>query len=156
MKIHFLWLGKSKQKSYQELIDLYRSRLKHYSSITIQELKEPKLKGLSIDQQKVAEAKEFLPQLQASDYVVLLDERGKHMTSMEMSKWWQHKMNISIHRCVFIIAGPYGAGALLKQRADYKMSLSHLTLTHDMARILILEQVYRSHTILRGEKYHNE
>jgi len=156
MKVHFMWLGKSKQKSYQQLVDLYKDRLKHYCSVSIQELKEVKQKGLTVDQFKDKEAHLIIDQLKSSDYVVLMDERGKHMTSVQLSKWIQHKMNISISRCVFIIAGAYGAAPKLMDRADYKFSLSHLTLTHDMARILMMEQIYRGHTILRGEKYHNE
>ena len=156
MKVHFLWTGKSKQKSYQQLVDLYKDRLKHYCTVSLQELKEVKQKGLSKDQFKDKEADLFIDQLQNLDYVVLLDERGKQMSSMQLSQWIQHKMNISVNRCVFIIAGAFGAAPKLMDRSDYKFSLSHLTLTHDMARILLMEQVYRGHTILRGEKYHNE
>lgn len=156
MKIHFLWLGKSKQKSFQQLLELYQERLKHYCNVSLQELREMKQKGLTTDQFKDAEAELFINQLSPSDYVILLDERGKQMTSIELSNFIQHKMNISINRCVFVIAGAYGASQLLKDRSDYIWSLSHLTLTHDMARVLLIEQIYRGYTILKGEKYHNE
>ena len=156
MKIKFLWLGKSKDKAYISLIKEYQKRLKHYCRPILSEIKEFNHGKLSIEEQKSAEAKQFLKELNPQDYVVLLDERGKHPSSIEFSKWIQHKMNISLSQIVFIIAGPYGASQELKDRADHTMSLSHMTLTHDMARILIMEQVYRGFTILRGEKYHNE
>lgn len=156
MKIKFLWLGKSKEKSYITLIKEYCKRLNHYCRNSLVELKEVPAGKLSIEEQKAKEALQFLKELAPSDYLVLLDERGKHLTSMEMANWLQHKMNISLPQVVFLIAGPYGAHQSLKDRADYTLSLSHMTLTHDMARILILEQVYRGHSILRGEKYHNE
>ena len=156
MKIKFLWLGKSKDKAFIALIKEYDKRLKHYCKPSLSELKEASRGKLSIDEQKAAEAKQILKELSTQDYVVLLDECGKHHNSVEFSKWIQHKLNISLSQVVFIIAGPYGAGQILKDRADHKMSLSHMTLTHDMARILIMEQVYRGFTILKGEKYHNE
>ena len=156
MKINFIWLGKSKQKEYSKLIDEYKSRLGHYVSCKVTQLKEPKLKSKNVEEIRKIEAKEFLSSVANSDYVVLLDERGKHFTSIELSNWIQHKQNISIQNVVFIIAGAYGAHSSLKERADFIFSLSHLTLTHDMARIFIIEQVYRAFTILKGEKYHNE
>ncbi|MFT4565935.1 MAG: 23S rRNA (pseudouridine1915-N3)-methyltransferase [Saprospiraceae bacterium] len=156
MKIKFLWLGKSKDKAFISLIKEYQKRLKYYCRSSLTELKETNYGKLSIEEQKTAEAKQFLKDLSPQDYLVLLDERGKHHGSIEFSDWIQHKMNISLPQIVFVIAGPYGASQELKDRADHKMSLSHMTLTHDMARILIMEQVYRGFTILRGEKYHNE
>ncbi|MCL4120744.1 UNVERIFIED_CONTAM: hypothetical protein GTU68_025552 [Idotea baltica] len=156
MKVKFLWLGKSKDKAFISLIKEYQKRLKHYCRSSLTEMKESKHGKLAIEDQKAAETKQFLKELSPQDYVVLLDERGKHHTSVEFSDWLQNKMNISLSQIVFIIAGPYGASQELKDRADHIMSLSHMTLTHDMARILIMEQVYRGFTILRGEKYHNE
>lgn len=155
MTITFLWLGKSKNKHYDSIIDDYKKRLKHYTSFSIKELKDPKHKSKKKDDITKAEAELILSKLSPSDYVVLLDELGKHKTSEELSNWVQHKLNISISNVIFIIAGAYGAHPLLKDRADYKFALSHLTLTHDMARMFIIEQVYRAFTILKGEKYHN-
>jgi len=156
MKVKFLWLGKSKDKAFISLIKEYQKRLNHYCRASLVELKEAKYGKLGIEDQKALEAKQFIKEISPQDYVVLLDERGKHHTSIEFSNWLQHKMNISPSQVVFIIAGPYGASQELKERADHVLSLSHMTLTHDMARILILEQVYRGYTILKGEKYHNE
>ncbi len=155
MNISFLWLGKSKNKHYNNIIDDYKKRLKHYTSFSVKELKDPKQKSKKKEDITKVEAQLILSKISSSDYVVLLDELGKHKTSEELSKWIQHKLNISISNVVFIIAGAYGAHPILKERADYTLSLSHLTLTHDMARMFIIEQVYRAFTIIKGEKYHN-
>ena len=156
MKIQFIWIGKSKDKEFTTLIDKYYKRLKHYTPAEIKTLKEVKNKGRNIDELKKQEAQLILNQIKSNDFLVLLDERGKQKTSIELSEWIQHKLNISISRLVFVIGGAYGAHELLKERADHTLSLSHLTLTHDMARIFIIEQVYRAFTILRGEQYHNQ
>lgn len=156
MRIRFLWIGKSKQKPINALIEQYSDRLKHYAKHTFTELKPLRQKGMNVDEFKETEGEYIIDHIEVSDFVVLLDERGKHFTSMEYSRWVQHKMNTSIGKVVYIIAGAYGASQKLKDRADHIMSLSHMTLTHDMARVLLIEQTYRSFTILRGEKYHNE
>ena len=152
----FLWIGKSKYIWYQELINLYGDRLKHYTRHEVISLKELRAKNLSIDELKQKEADLFLSKINDSDYVVLLDERGKQMKSIELSLFLQKRMNVSTARIIYIIGGAYGVDPSLLDRADYIWSLSQLTLTHDMARILLLEQVYRGYTIIRGEKYHNE
>ena len=156
MKLEFLWIGKTKDKSFVSIINNYEKRLKHYAKVAITSIKEVPSKNLSTSELKKKEADAILKSLAPSDYVVLLDERGKHFTSRELSEWIQHKQNISIAKIVFIIAGPFGAHPSLKDRADFTLALSHMTLTHDMARILILEQSYRAFTIMKGEKYHND
>ena len=155
MKIKFLWIGKSKDEHIKKLIDIYSNRLGHYCPVKIQVLKEPKSRSKNKEELKKAEGELLLSKLEKGDYVVLLDERGKHLTSIQLSEWVQHKRNISINQIVFIIGGAYGAHSMVETRSDFTLSLSHLTLTHDMARIFIIEQVYRAHTILKGEKYHN-
>ncbi len=155
MQITFLWLGKSKYKSYTELESMYAKRLKHYCRHEILGLKEIKQKGDPTEIKK-KEAELFLSQIADSDYVVLLDERGKSMSSMGLSTWLQKRMNAATNRVVFIIGGSFGVDQSLFDRANYTWSLSELTMTHDMARLLLLEQIYRGYTILRGEKYHNE
>ena len=156
MKIKVLWLGKTKNKSVKEIIEEYEGRLKKYASFSIQEIKEIKFGKIKPEEIRKKEAEQILELIDIADYVVLLDERGRQMNSMELSQWIQHKMNISISRVVFVIAGAWGAHDLIKERADYKWSLSKLTFTHEMARIILLEQLYRAQTILKGEKYHNQ
>lgn len=156
MKVTFSWLGKSKDKSYDLIIDKYVKKIKHYTSADVAVLKEPKAKGLSPEEQKKKEAELILSKIEDHQLLVLLDERGKRLSSRDLAKWIEHKQNISISQVVFLIAGAYGAHPSLKERADFTLSLSDMTLTHDMARMIILEQVYRAYTILRGEKYHND
>lgn len=156
MLISFIWLGKSKYAAYEELIDLYCRRLKHYCKYELIVLKELKTKSIQPEELKQKESQLFLSKINEGDYVILLDERGKQMDSIGLSEYLQKRMNASTGRVVFIIGGAYGVHSTLTDRADFIWSLSQLTLTHDMSRVLMLEQVYRSFTILRGEKYHNE
>ena len=155
MKIDFVWIGETKQKPFREINTDYVKRLSHYIRSKVISVKEPKVKGNQTDLLILEEAKAILAKTKSGDFVVLCDEKGKQMSSVEFAQWFQHKMNISVDRIVFIIAGAMGAHQLLKTRADYTLSLSKMTLTHDMARMILLEQVYRAMTILRGEKYHN-
>ena len=156
MKVTFSWLGKSKDKNYDLIIDKYIKKIKHYTSVDLSVLKEPKAKGHTPEEQKKKEADLILSKIEDHQLLVLLDERGKRLSSRDLAKWIEHKQNISISHVVFLIAGAFGAHASLKERADFTLSLSDMTLTHDMARMIILEQVYRAHTILRSEKYHND
>ncbi len=156
MQVKFLWIGKSKDRTYDDIISKYLKKLSHYTSTKIEVLKDPKLKGRDAADVRRAEAKVILDRLDDHHLLVLLDERGKKLASRDLAEWFQHKQNISISHVVFVIAGAFGADLLLKERADFILSLSDMTLTHDMARMVITEQVYRAFTILRGESYHND
>ena len=112
-------------------------------------------KSLSEDQQKQAEGELILRLIQPSDTVVLLDEHGAERTSMEMATWLTHKQQTA-RRLVFIIGGPYGFSADVYGRADEKISLSRMTFSHQMVRLIFVEQLYRACTIIRGESYHHE
>ncbi len=156
MQVKFLWIGKSKDRTYDTIISKYLKKLSHYTRTKIEVLKDPKLKGRKPQDIRRAEAATIFDKVRDQDLLVLLDEHGKKLSSRELAEWMQHKQNISIGQVVFVIAGAYGADTLLKERADFILSLSDMTLTHDMARMVICEQVYRAHTILRGESYHND
>jgi len=153
---NFIWLGKIKHSSLKDALAIYQERLKHYIAYKVTILKEPKVKSKNRESHKKAEADLILSKVRRQDYVILLDERGKQLSSVQLARWIEHKQNISISSIVLIIAGPYGAHQSLKDRADYTLSLSTMTLTHDMVRVVLLEQMYRAHTIIRGESYHNE
>jgi len=153
MKITFLWIGKAKQKEYQKLQGLYSERLKHYCKYTIHELKEVKSK--STHDLKNQEGQLFLDNVKTSDHLILLDESGQQKQSRKLAQDLQNHMNLS-QNIVFLIGGAHGVSQAVFDRSNSILSLSKMTLTHDMARILLLEQVYRAHTILRGEKYHND
>ena len=107
-------------------------------------------------EQKTEEAKLILKELKASDHLVLLDEKGKQLTSFEFSKFIQQKQNSGIKRLVFLIGGPFGFADEIYERANFKLGLSTLTFSHQMVRLFFMEQLYRGYTILAGEKYHHE
>lgn len=156
MKTELILVGKTTNKHFVACINDYVERIGHYmpfSITTIPELKNAK--SLSEDQQKEREGELILKQLQASDTVVLLDEHGSQMRSIEFASWLQ-KMQNSARRLVFVIGGPYGFSPALYQRANQKISLSPMTFSHQMVRLVFTEQIYRACTILKGEPYHHE
>jgi len=137
-------------------INDYAERIGHYMPfgiITILELKNTK--NLSEEQQKQAEGELILKQLQPSDTVVLLDEHGKELRSIELASWLEQKRNTA-RRLVFVIGGPYGFSSDVYARANEKLSLSKLTFSHQMVRLVFTEQLYRACTIIKGEPYHHE
>ena len=157
MKVALVLVGKTVNKHFVELIDEYAGRVKHYIGfdiITIPELKNTK--SLSADQQKQQEGELILKQMQAGDHVVLLDEHGKEFRSVEFSKWVEQKMQTVNKRLVFVIGGPYGFSPDVYGRANEKISLSKMTFSHQMVRLIFVEQLYRAMTIMRGEPYHHE
>ena len=157
MKVALVLVGKTVNKHFVELIDEYAGRVKHYIGfdiITIPELKNTK--SLSADQQKQQEGDLILKQLQAGDHVVLLDEHGKEFRSVEFSKWVEQKMQTVNKRLVFVIGGPYGFSPDVYAKANEKISLSKMTFSHQMVRLIFVEQLYRAMTIIRGEPYHHE
>lgn len=157
MKVALVLLGKTVNKHFVELIDEYAGRVKHYIGfdiITIPELKNTK--SLSADQQKQQEGELILKQMQAGDHVVLLDEHGKEFRSVEFSKWVEQKMQTVNKRLVFVIGGPYGFSPDVYAKANEKILLSKMTFSHQMVRLIFVEQLYRAMTIIRGEPYHHE
>lgn len=156
MKTELIVVGRTVSKHFSTLIDDYRERIGHYmpfSITTIPELKNTK--SLSEEQQKSAEGELILKQLQSSDTVVLLDERGREPRSIELAAWLEKKQSTA-RRLVFVIGGPYGFAAPVYERANEKLSLSQLTFSHQMVRLIFVEQLYRACTIIKGEPYHHE
>lgn len=157
MKATLILVGKTVDKRFAELISEYTNRLKHYISFEINTIPELKnTKSLTSEQQKSSEAELIIKNLQPSDYVVLLDEHGKEMRSVEMADWMKRKMNTINKRIVFIIGGPYGFSQKIYDIAHEKLSMSKMTFSHQMIRLIFVEQLYRSMTILNGEPYHHE
>ena len=157
MRIHLLLVGKTVNKHFVELIDEYAFRVKHYIGFDITVIPELKnTKSLSAEQQKQQEGELILKQLQAGDHVVLLDEHGKQLRSVEFSQYMEQKMQQVSKRLVFIIGGPYGFSPDVYAKANEKLSLSKMTFSHQMVRLIFVEQLYRAMTIMRGEPYHHE
>lgn len=157
MKITLLQVGKTVSREFQTIIGDYAARVCHYCPfdiVTIPELKNTK--ALSQDVQKRMEGELLLKQLQDSDHVVLLDEHGKELRSVELAEWVGRKQQAVGKRLVFVIGGPYGFSPDIYKRANEKLSLSKMTLSHQMVRMVFVEQLYRAFTIIRGEQYHHE
>ena len=156
MKTTLIWVGKTMDKRIVSLIDDYTGRIVHYmpfQTVTIPDLKSTK--SLMQFQQKDMEGTQILKYIQASDYVVLLDERGTERRSVEFAKWLTQK-NMSTRSLVFVIGGPYGFSDAVYQRANERISLSSMTFSHQMVRLFFVEQLYRACTIIKGEPYHHE
>ncbi len=157
MKFTLICISKTTEKYLLDGMAIYESRLQHYCKfqrIEIPDLKNSK--NLSFDQQKQKEAELILSKISNTDFVVLLDEKGKEFSSLDFSKEinkWQNQSNNNI---VFVIGGPYGFDETVYNRANQKMSLSRLTFSHQMVRLFFVEQLYRAHSILRSEPYHHE
>lgn len=152
-----LTVGKTTDSNLIKLQDEYQSRLKFYipyEHIVIPELKNTK--NLSISEQQEKEADLILKQLENADEVILLDDKGKQYTSPEFSKFIEKKMLASFKRTVFVVGGPYGFSQRIYQRANGLLSLSKMTFSHQMIRLIFVEQLYRAMTILKGEPYHHE
>ena len=157
MTIKLLTIGKTDDTALQNLIDTYVNRLGHYNRFELEIIPDlKKTKNLSVEQQKTAEGKLILDKLSTSDFVVLLDENGKHFSSEAFSEYIQKRMNSGMKQLIFIIGGPYGFSEEIYSRADGKLSLSKMTFSHQMVRLFFVEQLYRAFTILRNEPYHHK
>ena len=156
MKILLLVIGKTDEDYLVTGIKKYVGRLGHYVSFEMKEIPDIRnRKTLSEDQQKKAESFLLLQQLQPGDHVVLLDENGTQYSSVAFSETLEKQMASGAKRLVFVIGGPYGFAQEVYDRADTKMSLSSMTFSHQMVRLIFVEQLYRAFTILKGEPYHH-
>jgi 23S rRNA (pseudouridine1915-N3)-methyltransferase len=157
MKIKLIAIGKTDQEALNALIDVYQKRLKHYISFDIEIIADVKnAKSLSQQQLKEKEGQLILSKIQSGDVVVLLDEHGIQFRSVEFSNYLQKKMNAATKQLVFVIGGAYGFSHEVYQAASEKISLSKMTFSHQMIRLFMVEQLYRSFTILKNEPYHHE
>ena len=157
MKIKLLAIGKTDDKNLQNLIETYQNRLKHYINFEIEIIPDLKnVKNLSEAQQKEKEGTLILKILNATDVLILLDEKGKEFRSVDFSQFLQKKMNAGIKQLVLVIGGPYGFSDEVYKKSQGKISLSKMTFSHQMIRLFIVEQIYRAFTILKNEPYHHE
>lgn len=157
MKFILLVVGKTIEKHYITAIADYVERTKHYTSFDLEVIPELKnTKSLSMEQQKEKEGELILKALQPGDVVVLLDEHGKEFRSVEFANWIERKMHTVNKRLVFIIGGPYGFAPSVYAAAQEKISLSKMTFSHQMIRLIFVEQLYRALSILNNSPYHHE
>lgn len=157
MKTTLLVVGRTVEQHYITAINDYVERTKHFMSFDMEVIPELKnTKSLSTEQQKEKEGELILKSLQPGDVVVLLDEHGKEMRSVDFAEYMRRKMNTVNKRLVFIIGGPYGFSEKVYQAASEKISMSKMTFSHQMIRLIFVEQIYRAMTILHGGPYHHE
>ncbi len=157
MKVKLLLIGKTNKSFLIEGENEYLKRIQHYIKLERIELQDIKnQKHLTIDQIKSNEGRLFLEKIKNEDFVILLDEKGQQMTSKELSLFINEKALNASKNIVFIIGGAYGFSSELYERSNYKLGLSKMTFSHQMVRMIFLEQIYRAMSILKGEPYHHE
>lgn len=157
MKTVLIVVGKTTDKHFQAGIDEYTKRINHYMPFSIEVIPELKgVKNVSIPEQKEREADLILKSLQPGDYVVLLDEHGKERRSVDYARWIEKRMAAGSRRLVFLVGGPYGFSERVHKAGQEEISLSQMTLSHQMIRLLFAEQLYRAMTIINNEPYHHE
>lgn len=157
MNIDLLVVGKTDSAEIQSLVATYLKRLNFYTRMTLVTLPDLKnTRNISAESQKRQEGELLMRQFANGDYVVLLDEKGAEMRSVEFSMWLQKRMNSGVRRLCFVIGGPYGFSKTVYDRADESISLSRMTFSHQIIRAIFAEQLYRAFTIIRNEPYHHE
>ncbi len=159
MKIELIAVGKTAEKYLKSGIEKYTKRLSHYKpQITYTEIPIPSklYSGSNHKRAMETEAEMVLKKISDSDHLTLLDDKGEMYSSVKFAARFE-KMLLSSHRkWILLIGGPFGFAAELKERADSLLSLSRMTFSHQMVRLIILEQLYRAQTIINKQSYHHE
>jgi 23S rRNA (pseudouridine1915-N3)-methyltransferase len=152
MRLHFVWTGKTKDRRCAALLGDYLERVAQFATADVSELKD----AGAADEQRAAllEGLKILSAVERDDFVVLLDERGEELSSTELADFIAVRQRAGTKRLAFVVGGFAGVSEEVRRRAQLKLALSRLTLTHEMARVLLAEQVYRAYTLLAGLPYH--
>ncbi len=154
MKIRLLTVGKPENPQFKAAIDMYLKRIKHYTAIEMDFIKPEKIAKLSeseiLEREKIKLEKKLSP----TEYTIVMDKGGKQFSSTEFANWIQNQQNNGRQSVTIIIGGPHGLAPEIVSKAEQKVSFSKMTFPHELAAVMLLEQIYRAHTILRGEKYH--
>jgi len=157
MKITLLVIGKTDAGYFIDAVNEYQKRLEHYIPFDMQVIPDIKnVKSLTVEQQKEKEGELILRSLQTGDYIVLLDDKGREYTSVQFASYIEKKTHTVAKRLVFIVGGPYGFSQSVYSKANEKLTLSRMTFSHQMVRLIFVEQLYRAMTILNNEPYHHE
>lgn len=157
MKILLLAVGKTTDTALTGAIERYLERIRHFAPFEFRTVADVKTsRATTEDRQKELEGRMLLQNLAPGDVLILLDERGKELTSREFAADLDRLMTTQTRNIVFAIGGPYGFSGEVYTRADRKISLSRMTFTHEMVRLFFAEQLYRAFTILRGMPYHHD
>lgn len=155
MKIKLLYIGKEDAAEVNAAVVSYQNKIKFYVPYEVEAIPYLKNTKLSVEEQKKQEGQLFLKKLEPSDFVVLLDEHGKELTSVGFSQFIQQQMLRGTKRLLFLIGGAYGFSDEVYKRGNYKIALSQMTFPHILTRLIFAEQLYRAMTILKGEPYHH-
>ena len=157
MKISLFFVGKTSFDYLEKGISEYEKRIKRYVDFEIKTVKDIKAgKNMPAKIVKQKEGEQVLKQLKNSDYLILLDEKGKQFSSREFAKFIDNKTVTGTKQLVFLIGGAFGFSEAVYKRANEKLSLSKMTFSHQPVRLLFTEQLYRAFTIIKGEPYHND
>ena len=157
MKTTLLVVGRTVEQHYITAINDYIQRTKRFITFDMEVIPELKnTKNISMELQKEKEGELICKAFQPGDVIVLLDEHGKEMRSLEFAEWMKRKMNTVNKRLVFVIGGPYGFSQKVYDVAHEKISMSKMTFSHQMIRLIFVEQLYRAMTILNNGPYHHE
>lgn len=153
MRIHFVWIGKTRDRNCAALVDDYLERIGHFVRVDLSELKE---RGSSADPERViaAQSAKILEAVERDDFVILLDENGGEFSSQELSEFIDGRRQAGIKRLAFVIGGFAGVSDEVKRRANISLALSRMTFTHELARVILTEQIYRALTLSAGLPYH--
>ncbi|MEW6129446.1 MAG: 23S rRNA (pseudouridine(1915)-N(3))-methyltransferase RlmH [Acidobacteriota bacterium] len=153
MKLQFIWIGKTKNAAIRELANDYLERLKKYCRVEITELRDRDDAGGVKLRLIEKEGEEILQHLEADAFLIALDERGREMTSQQFAEFFEKHRLAGTKQLTFVIGGHLGLAEKVKKRANLTLALSRMTLTHELARIFLLEQAYRAFAILHGSPY---
>ena len=157
MKMLLLSVGKTTENFLSEGVEIFRKRIERYILFETEYIAELKNAGaLAEKEQKNREGEKILKKVSPSDYLVLLDDKGKHFTSTGFAEFIGKRMYTSGKKIIFVVGGPYGFSDEVYARADERLSLSRMTFTHQMVRLVFVEQLYRAFTILNNEPYHHQ
>lgn len=157
MKIQLICVGKTREEAIERAIQKYAVRIPYYLPFELVVVSDIKTtKAMTEDKQKELEGEKILASTERNDFVVLLDERGRELTSREFATFIDKKAVTLPRNLVFVIGGPYGFSKAVYDRADSKLSLSKMTFPHELVRLFFVEQLYRACTINRGEPYHHD
>ena len=156
MKVTLIQIDKTTDHYLNEGIEIYLKRIKNYTAFELTTINVPKPVRMRPEaEQKKEESKLIQKIIKENDYLVLLDEGGKLLNSVDFSRFLEKKALENVKNLVFLIGGPYGFDSSIYERANFKLSLSPMTFSHQMVRLFFTEQLYRAYTISKGEKYHH-
>lgn len=157
MKATLLVIGKTDDSFIAEGINKFMLRINRYMSFDVEVIPDLRnSRNLTEQIQKEKEGELILKKIQPGDILVLLDENGQQFSSVAFSEWLNTQLVSGQKRLVFVVGGPYGFSQAVYQKASYKISLSKMTFSHQLVRLIFVEQFYRVHTILKGEPYHHQ